>query len=350
MNNLLSVSGITCQYQDKVVIRDLSFRLGQGELGCLLGPSGCGKSTLLRAIAGFEPLTAGQIILNGNLISSPRKIVVPERRRIGMVFQDYALFPHLNVESNIRFGLRKLAPETARQRVHSLIELVDLQGFEHRYPHELSGGQQQRVALARALAPEPALILLDEPFSNLDAELRSRLSLDVRKILQELNIGGILVTHDQREAFAMCDQIGVIESGSIQQWGSAYELYHEPANRFVANFIGQGTFIRGRTLSHESFDSELGVLNGNRAYPWAIGNTRVDILIRPDDVVCNPSSPLLARVESRIFAGTSTHYQLVLPSGTRIKATFPSHQDFAVGSNVHFAIDAEHLIAYPSDS
>ncbi len=348
MSELLEVCHITCQYDDKVVIHDLSFHLRRGELACLLGPSGCGKSTLLRAIAGFEPLSAGQILLNGQCISSPHQSTAPEVRRIGMVFQDYALFPHLSVEKNIRFGLKLLSEKQALERVRSLIELVDLQGFEQRYPHELSGGQQQRVALARALAPEPDLILLDEPFSNLDAELRSRLSLDVRRILQDLKISGILVTHDQREAFAMCDQVGVIDCGTIQQWGSAYELYHEPQNRFVANFIGQGTFVKGQAMSHESFDSELGKLRGNRAYPWSPG-TPVDILIRPDDVIVAPESPLRARIEAKIFAGTSTHYQLQLDSGTRIKATFPSHQDFYVGHTIGVAIDAEHLIAYERD-
>lgn len=345
MSAVLEVSGIGCRYDNKPVINDLSFHIERGQIGCLLGPSGCGKSTLLRAIAGFEPLTSGQIKLDGVEISSPARILAPEKRRIGMVFQDYALFPHLNIEENIRFGLRDLASDLQTERVRKLVELVDLQGYEMRYPHELSGGQQQRVALARALAPEPNIILLDEPFSNLDAELRSRLSMDIRAILKDLDISAILVTHDQREAFAMCDVVGVIDSGRIQQWGSPYELYHEPINPFVANFIGQGTFIKGMMLSHDSFDSELGLLRGNRAYQWTPGCI-VEILIRPDDVVYSATSPLQAQIESKMFSGTSTQYQLRLSSGTRIKASFPSHQDFYVGQSIHFAIDAEHLIAY----
>jgi len=261
-----------------------------------------------------------------------------------MVFQDYALFPHLSVNENIAFGLH-INKEEKNRKINELIELVDLAGYEDRYPHELSGGQQQRVALARALAPEPDLLLLDEPFSNLDAELRNRLSLDIRKILKSLGISSILVTHDQKEAFAMSDHIGVIDQGRIQQWGTPYDLYHEPLNHFVACFIGQGSFIKAVTLTPDTFESELGIIQGNRAYNWP-KDTQVEILIRPDDVVYQPESKLTARVSSKIFAGTSTQYQLTLESGTTIDALFPSHQDFLIDSVIPVELDAEHLIAY----
>jgi len=342
---LLEVSDIQCDYDNLVVVKELSFHLNKGEIGCLLGPSGCGKSTILRAIAGFETLKAGQIILEGNEISNTRYVLAPEQRSIGMVFQDYALFPHLTVEQNIQFGLIRVSRETALKRISTLIELVNLNGFENRFPHELSGGQQQRVALARALAPEPSLILLDEPFSNLDAELRNRLSYDIRDILKELGISAILVTHDQKEAFAMSDHIGVIDSGTIQQWGTPYELYHEPVNRFVARFIGRGTFIGGKTLTPDTFSSELGVIQGNRAYNWP-KDCPVEILIRPDDIVYDESSALFGTITGKTFAGTFTQYQITLESGTRIEASFPSHQDLYVGNTVNFSLDAEHLIAY----
>ncbi len=345
MRGLLQLNKIQCDYDKLVVIKDLSLTLSKGEIGCLLGPSGCGKSTILRAIAGFEPLKSGSILLDNREISTPKTILAPEKRSIGMVFQDYALFPHLTVEQNIQFGLAKLSESERKKRVRNLISLVTLEGYEKRYPHELSGGQQQRVSLARALAPEPALLLLDEPFSNLDAELRTRLSLDIRAILKELNISAILVTHDQKEAFAMSDHIGVIDSGTIQQWGSPYELYHEPVNRFVACFIGQGSFITGKTITPETFSSELGVIRGNRAYNWP-ENSPVEILIRPDDIIYDPDSPLQGTVTAKTFAGTSTQYQITLPSGTTIEALFPSHQDLYVGNPVNFALDAEHLIAY----
>lgn len=347
MSGILKVDGITCQYDDQVVIKDLSFTLKQGDIGCLLGPSGCGKSTILRAIAGFEPLADGTIALNDTVISSKSERLAPEKRQIGMVFQDYALFPHLTITQNIRFGLKQDKNDKANAKVRELIELVDLEGYEDRYPHELSGGQQQRVSLARALAPEPSLILLDEPFSNLDTELRTRLSHDIRNILKELNISAILVTHDQKEAFAMCDHIGVIESGTIQQWGTPYELYHEPINRFVACFIGQGSFIRGTTLTPDTFESELGVIQGNRAYNIP-EKSPVEILIRPDDIIYDEKSLLKGTITAKTFAGTTTQYQIQLASGTRIEALFPSHQDLYVGNTVNFSLDAEHLIAYPT--
>lgn len=345
MSGLLEVNNIQCQYDGLVVINNLSFTLSAGGIGCLLGPSGCGKSTILRAIAGFEPLHQGSISLNNKEISSTRAILAPEKRQIGMVFQDYALFPHLNIADNIGFGLTKEKRHSAKSKIAELVKLVDLEGYEQRYPHELSGGQQQRVALARALAPEPSLILLDEPFSNLDTSLRTRLSFDIRIILKKLGISAILVTHDQKEAFAMCDHIGVIDSGSIQQWGSPYELYHEPTNRFVARFIGRGSFISGTTITPETFSSELGMIQGNRAYNWPSGS-EVEILIRPDDIVYDPGSPLSGKIIGKTFAGTSTEYQITLPSGNNIEATFPSHQDLNIGMSVHFSVDAEHLIAY----
>ena len=345
-SNILEVTQVQCNYESLVVIKSLSFKLARGDIACLLGPSGCGKSTILRAIAGFEHLKAGEICLNNNAISTPDKLLAPEKRKIGMVFQDYALFPHLSIYQNIAFGLSSNRSQASREaQVNKLIQLVDLEGYQDSYPHELSGGQQQRVALARALAPEPDLLLLDEPFSNLDAELRKRLSIDIRNILKILGISAILVTHDQQEAFAMCDFIGVIEQGKIQQWGKPYELYHEPVNPFVARFIGHGTFIKGETLTHDTFSSELGVIQGNRAYRWP-EKTKVEILIRPDDIVYQAGANLEAQVHSKTFAGTSTHYQLKLGSGTVVDALFPSHQDFSVGQSIKIAIDAEHLIAY----
>jgi len=348
MPGLLTLDKIQCNYEKNVIIKDLSLSLSQGDIGCLLGPSGCGKSTILRAIAGFEPLVNGSISLNNHIISSTKSILAPEKRHIGMVFQDYALFPHLTISENIAFGLSNKKKQNNQNQISELIELVDLNGYENRYPHELSGGQQQRVALARALAPKPSLILLDEPFSNLDAELRTRLSIDIRAILKELNISAILVTHDQKEAFAMCDNIGVIDSGTIQQWGKPYELYHEPVNRFVACFIGRGSFISGNILTPDTFSSELGSIQGNRAYNWP-QNSPVEILLRPDDIVYNAHSSLVGTVTSKTFAGTSTQYLLQLPSGKKIEALFPSHQDFNIGDLVNFSVDAEHLIAYPTN-
>ena len=221
---LLSLTDLSCGYADQPIVQQLNLHLNSGDIGCLLGPSGCGKTTTLRAIAGFEPILKGSITLAGEVISRPKFTLAPEKRRIGMVFQDYALFPHLSVEKNIAFGIRK-HPD-AERITQELLELVKLGGLGKRYPHELSGGQQQRVALARALAPEPRLLLLDEPFSNLDGELRRRLSQEVRDILKHRGTSAILVTHDQEEAFAMSDSIGVFNKCRLEQWDSPFNLYH----------------------------------------------------------------------------------------------------------------------------
>ena len=237
----LVVDDIALRYGKRTILEHLSFALPQGGIACLLGPSGCGKTTALRAIAGFEPISDGAIRLAGQVLSAPGQITPPEKRRIGMVFQDYALFPHLTVAQNVGFGLRGRAG--ADQRVAEMLDTVGLAHAAQRFPHELSGGQQQRVALARALAPQPSILLLDEPFSNLDVALRERLAGEVRDILKATNTTAVLVTHDQHEAFAMADVIGVMADGHLQQWDTAYGLYHQPANRRVANFVGQGAFV-----------------------------------------------------------------------------------------------------------
>ncbi|SHF15987.1 iron(III) transport system ATP-binding protein [Modicisalibacter ilicicola DSM 19980] len=342
---LLHVDDLECRYGATVVTRQVNFSLTRGDLCCLLGPSGCGKTTLLRAIAGFEPVAAGSIALDGRVLSDPTTLVAPEKRQIGMVFQDYALFPHLSIVDNVAFGLRRLPGDQRRQRVDELLELVGLTHLGKRYPHELSGGQQQRVALARALAPQPRLLLLDEPFSNLDVELRRQLSQEVRRILKKLGISAIMVTHDQQEAFALADQVGVLHGGHLQQWDTPYNLYHEPATRFVANFIGQGFFIPGTMQDRETVNTEIGDIAGNRAYPFEIG-APVDVLLRPDDIVLDQQSALEARVEQRTFTGASTLYRLRLPSQQVVEASFNSHHEFAPGESIPVRIQADHLILF----
>ncbi|MBN7771455.1 ABC transporter ATP-binding protein [Marinobacter daepoensis] len=342
---LLEVNNLSCGYGGDSVVKNVSFALSHGDIGCLLGPSGCGKSTILRALAGFLPISQGEIRLQSQAISLPGRALPPEKRRIGMVFQDYALFPHLSIADNVGFGLKSLTKQERRQKVMELLNLVHLQDLADNYPHELSGGQQQRVALARALAPEPTLILLDEPFSNLDTDLRRRLSLDVREILKTLGISAILVTHDQQEAFAMCDQVAVLRNGQIQQWDVPYNLYHEPANRFVASFVGQGGFVPGKALGPDTIESELGVIHGNRAYKWQPG-TLLDVLIRPDDIVYDETSDLKPKVVEKTFAGTSTLYRFHCSDETEFEALFRSHLDFNLGEQVPVRVEADHLIAF----
>ncbi|MDQ2078288.1 ABC transporter ATP-binding protein [Marinimicrobium sp. ABcell2] len=345
MNTLLDVNAITCGYEGENVVEDFSFVLNEGDIACLLGPSGCGKTTVLRAIAGFVQPTAGAIALRSQTIASAGFSLPPEKRRVGMVFQDYALFPHLNVCDNLTFGLRGKSPREKERVCEELLALVKLQGLGHRFPHELSGGQQQRIALARALAPEPSLLLMDEPFSSLDVELRRSLALEVRRILKARGMTAILVTHDQEEAFAVADRIGVVNEGHIQQWDTPFNLYHEPATRFVANFIGQGVFLTGYIKGRSSVLTELGEITGNRCYDW-VDNTPVELLLRPDDVIHDDSSDKKAEVVAKVFAGTATLYTLQLPTGSVIQSAFPSHHDYQVGDQVGIRIAADHLIVF----
>ncbi len=346
---MLQVNNIQCQYDGESVIEDISFHVNEGDICCLLGPSGCGKTTALRAIAGFQSLSQGEIRLGDKLLSQPGFSLPPEQREVGMVFQDYALFPHMTVLENICFGFRKTPAAQQKKIVSGLLDLVRLQGVENRYPHELSGGQQQRVALARALAPAPKLLLLDEPFSNLDAELRKSLSLEVRDILKDYGISAILVTHDQDEAFAFSDHIGLLYHGALQQWDTPFNLYHEPNNRLVADFVGQGCFLPGVVTGPSSVKTELGDLYGNRAYPWQV-DSPVEVLLRPDDITLSDFDGIDAVVQKKVFSGGATLYTLALPTGSAVEALLPSHRDFQLGETISIEADVEHLIAFSHQS
>ena len=346
MDALLSLKNIECRYEDRTVVQALNMHVNEGNLICLLGPSGCGKTTVLRAIAGFHPVDAGEIQLRQQIISSPGFMLPPEKRRLGMVFQDYALFPHLTVQENVRFGLRSLTAAAQQRTVDDMLELVGLGDMGLRYPHELSGGQQQRVALARALAPRPDLLLMDEPFSNLDVELRERVSDEVRDILKRQGTTAILVTHDQNEAFALGDQVGVMHAGRLLQWDTPYNLYHEPCCRFVADFIGQGIFLPGTLISPDSVETEIGRLSGNRAYPWGTGS-EVELLLRPDDILPDRDSSLKGTVTKKAFKGAEILYTLRLPSGLELLSLFPSHDDYQIGEEVGVRVEADHMVAFP---
>jgi len=347
MAPLLEIKNIECRYQGRPIVRDLSFHVNEGDIACLLGPSGCGKTTILRAIAGLEPITQGEIILREKIISKPGYQLPPHKRGLNMVFQDYALFPHLDVQGNISFGLREHSRTGKETIVAGLLDTVGLNGFGDRYPHELSGGQQQRVALARALANKPDLILLDEPFSNLDIELRERLGQEVREILKQQGITTLLVTHDQQEAFALGDAMGIMCQGSILQWDTPFNLYHEPVNRLVADFIGQGVFLKGTLLSPDTIQTEAGTIRGDRAYPWPIGSD-VDVLLRPDDIIPDPQSGLKGQIIHEAFKGAEIMYTLKLPTGSKIYSLFPSHNYHQVGECVGIRIAADHLVAFPT--
>ncbi len=343
---VLVLNQISQAYGKQLVVKDLSLTLESGEIGCLLGASGCGKTTVLRTIAGFEPLLDGKIQIAGETVSRADYSLPSAKRRIGMVFQDYALFPHLTIFDNVAFGLRDLNKAEQLRRVNEALELVGLHAEHHKYPHEISGGQQQRVALARALAPKPQLLLMDEPFSNLDVTLRERLSMEVRDILKEYGTTALFVTHNQYEAFAVADRIGVMHNGEILQWDSAHQLYHQPTSPKIANFVGEGALINGVIRKANQVDTGLGMLSGtfNQQLPE---NTAVQLLIRPEDVVHEDDSPVKVKVVRRSFRGANILYHLLLDGGEQVQALVPSHCDHQPGEKIGIRPDVRHLVVFP---
>jgi iron(III) transport system ATP-binding protein len=345
MTSQLDVENLDAGYDDLQVLNQISFGLQPGEIGCMLGPSGCGKSTVLRCIAGFEPAWRGRILIDNTEVSTRRFNLPPEQRNIGMVFQDFALFPHLRVEDNVRFGLRQLPRREQQARVQEMLAIVGMLAYAQAYPHQLSGGQQQRVALARALAPRPAILLLDEPFSSLDVDLREQLAREVRNILKQEDSTAVLVTHDQNEAFALADQICVINEGSILQQGSGYDLYHRPANRFVADFIGQGVIIPATIEGPTVVKTELGLISGENHIDAAPG-TIVDVLIRPDDVVHDDDSEESAIVVEKAFRGADFLYFLRMDSGVEVMCLAPSHHNHRINERIGIRLNLDHLVTF----
>ncbi len=352
----LQLTDIIQRYGTHTVVNGVSFTADSGSIICLLGPSGCGKTTLLRCIAGFEEIGAGEICVDEKMVCRAGFSLPAEQRQIGMVFQDYALFPHLTIAGNIGFGLRNLKTGERTQRVEELLTIVGLAGLGNQYPHELSGGQQQRVALARALAPRPKLILLDEPFSNLDVALRERLSLEVREILKRQGMTAVLVTHDQHEAFTMADEIGIMAEGRIQQWDTPYNIYHRPANRFVADFVGQGVFLPGEVLDNLNIAIELGQLESKlplectQSCKTCTKGCGVEVLLRPDDIIHDDASPLKAEILHKAFRGADILYTLRLASGAKVLSLVPSHHNHSLGEQIGIRLDVDHVVAFKTSA
>ena len=349
----LQLSQLQVHYpgNNNAAVRDVSFSLRAGDIGVLIGPSGCGKTTLLRAVAGLEAASGGLIKLGGHTVSSGKTHVPAEKRRIGMVFQDYALFPHLDVGHNVAFGIHDWPRGQRDARVAEVLEWVGLSETQTRFPHELSGGQQQRVALARALAPQPQLLLLDEPFSNLDVDLRERLAHEVRGILKAAGATALFVTHDQLEAFAIGDMIGVMHEGQLHQWDDAYSLYHRPATRFVAGFIGHGVFAPATLVSVDGqtvVRTALGEL-GNVAecpLPSAYESGLCDVLLRADDIVHDDDAPVKAEIVRKAFRGSEFLYTLRLAGGQIVQAHVPSHHDHRLGEWIGIRAQVDHVVTF----
>jgi iron(III) transport system ATP-binding protein len=348
---VLALQNVSFAYPGgRSICRDLDLTVKQGEIACLLGPSGCGKTTVLRLVAGFERPSGGDVVLADTVVASANKFVAPEARGVGYVFQDFALFPHLNVAKNIAFGLRHMKETEVAVRVNETLALVGLSRFAARYPHELSGGQRQRVALARALAPRPKLLLMDEPFSSLDVELREKLSLEVRTLLKRLNTTALFVTHDQHEAFAIADRISVMHHGVIEQTDLAYNLYHRPMTRFVADFVGQGVLIQGHGVAGGTITTEIGIMHPtNLNASDVVPGERYDVLLRPDDIQHDDASTATAEVTHKAFRGADILYTLKLAGGTEVLSLVPSHHNHELGQKIGIRLEIDHVVAFQAN-
>jgi iron(III) transport system ATP-binding protein len=340
---VLELRNVSCAYgADRPAIAGISFAAQEGEIVCLLGPSGCGKTTTLRAVAGFEPVTAGEIRLEGRLVSAPGHLLPTEQRRIGMVFQEYALFPHLRVRDNVAFGLQDLSAEEQAAQVRLMLEMVGLTGLAARYPHELSGGQQQRVALARALVQKPVVLLLDEPFSNLDPDMAAKMREDLHDLLRRTKTTAILVTHDHDEAFAMADRIAVLNNGRLEQLDTPEVIYHTPSTPFVADFVGQADFIPG-IVENGTVRTEIGEFPNQAGHPRG---AQVVVMIRPDDIHIVPVERSFAHIVARRFHGSENLYTVDLPSGRVVHSSEPSTTVLPVGTPVELQVNATHTVLF----
>ena len=350
MTAVLSLQAVGKAFEPGVpVLQDVSLGIDAGAMICLLGPSGCGKTTLLRLIAGFEEPDAGTIELVGRQVSAPGHVVAPEKRQIGMVFQDYALFPHMTVAQNIVFGLFRRPASHRQRRLADLLKLVGLEDMAERYPHELSGGQQQRVALARALAPGPQLLLLDEPFSNLDVNLRRQLRQEMQEVLRQTNMTTVLVTHDQEEALSLADKVAILDAGRVVQYGSPEALVQNPSTRFVAEFLGLGHFLPGE-VRDDCIVTELGVVRvGPNASNVNAGDGRVDLLVSPECVtMCENGRGVRARVVQVAFQGTRKLYTVRLPSGLQLQGLCALDISLQTGLQINVRHDPAIVITFPS--
>lgn len=352
----MNETAVICQdlnksFAGKAIVKNFSLTVEPGTILALLGPSGCGKTTTLRLIAGFEKLDSGRIEVAGQIVDDGRRQLPPEKRRVGMVFQDYAIFPHLTVADNVTFGLGRGFDTPIR--LAEMMILVGLPDVEDRMPHELSGGQQQRVALARALAPEPVILLLDEPFSNLDTSLRAQVRVEVRDLLKRSQATTIFVTHDQEEALFIGDKVAVMNEGRLEQVGSPQEVFHKPASRFVAEFIGETDFISGKVVAN-GIETPLGIYAYHADLPLG---SAVEVSARPDDIKVlsvdqgDSQEGLVenGRIIDRRFLGIAYIYTIALSDGTLVHSWQPHTVDLQMGSAVAVSFRNHHnLVCFPT--
>ena len=352
-DSILQLDNLSKKFASEQAVSEFDLTIDEGEIMTLLGPSGCGKTTTLRTIAGLERPTTGRIRLDGSTVSGPDTFVPPEKRDIGIVFQDYALFPHMTAAENIAFGIDHWESSRRQQRIDMLLELVGLPEQKESYPEELSGGQKQRIALARALAPEPEVLLLDEPFSNLDRDLRVTMREEVRQILKQTGVTAIFVTHDQEEALSISDRIAVVHNGTIEQVGCPEEVFQHPNSRFVAEFLGDAGFLSG-TVEKGTVETPIADIPVSqiRGLSDAYSQTDVDVLVRPDDVIALPATEasMDGRVTYRKYLGSMIQYRVELLDGTTIECMHNHSNSVSLGDPVTIELTADHPLSwFPCD-
>ena len=340
----LEIENISLNLDNDRILDNLSLTVKEEEIISIIGPSASGKSSLLRVIAGFENISSGKVKLNGQTVDDTSTIIEPQERNIGIIFQDLALFPHLSCAENITFGISELSSKEKTERLDRLEKVLDIIEISKKYPHEISGGQQQRVAIARALAPQPEILLLDEPFSALDENLKEKLLADVKILLKEEKITTIVITHNIKEAFQISDKIAFLSNKKIIQFDSAYNIYHKPLTKEIANFCGIGSFINGEIIDKNHVETSLGKHFGDTT-SYEIGSS-IDILIRPDDIIHDDDSTKSARVIEKNFHGSDFLYKLKLNSGENIFCYTPSHHDHALNEVIGIKSEMDHLILF----
>ena len=343
-NDKLNLQSVKIALESKVILDDVNLKIDTGEIVSLMGSSASGKTSLIRSIAGFHNISSGVIQIDDQIVDDSIRRSDVAMRNVGVIFQDLALFPHLTVRENICFGLNNINSAQQQNRAKKLEALLSIENITDRYPNQISGGQQQRVAIARAIAPKPNLLLLDEPFSALDYELKDNLMSDIMKLIKSENITAILITHSAEEAFKMSDKIAFISNNTITQFANPYDIYHRPASKEIANFFGISSYIKAKITDSSHIKCILGDFVG--MVDQYNKDAKVDLLIRPDDIIHDDDSLFSAKVTEKTFRGSDFLYELELKDGQKIFCFAPSHHNHQVNEVIGIKLDLDHLVIF----